>query len=134
MKIKERNTLQKQLVYQTVHELRTHPDAQSIYEHLHETHPSVSRATVYRVLAHLAEQGRILRIPNPSGADAYDFNTTDHAHLVCRGCGRTVDVEGVPPEIAVPPTSAHYRVEGYSLIFRGLCEDCLQSDQNANQN
>ena len=117
-----------------MHELHTHPDAQAIYERLHETHPTVSRATVYRILAQLSEQGKILRIPNPSGADAYDFNTMDHAHLVCRACGRTVDVEGMPPEIAVPPTSAHYRVEGYSLIFRGLCEGCLKEKQLDNQN
>ena len=125
---KERHTLQKELVYETVQEMHDHPTAQAIYEKLHETHPHISRATVYRILATLAASGKILCVQTPSGANAYDYNTSDHVHLLCRGCGSVTDVVCEMPHIPLPSPSSCYRAEGYSLIFHGLCGKCAAKE------
>ena len=54
----------------------------------------ISRQAVYDALGVLADKGLIRRI-QPAGSPArYEDRTGDnHHHLICRGCGRTVDVD-----------------------------------------
>ena len=61
--ISERNTFQKSLVYETVCALHHHPTAIEIYEELHKAHPTVSRATVYRILGTLSS---LIATDNPN--------------------------------------------------------------------
>ena len=42
--------------------MRNHPTSAEVYERVREKHPSISRATVYRNLAVLAEGGDIVRV------------------------------------------------------------------------
>ena len=70
-----RNTVQRQIVLQAVRSLHDHPTADSVYAVVAAEHPSISKATVYRNLNQLALQGEILRVPVPTGADRFDFNT-----------------------------------------------------------
>ena len=129
----ERNTLQKTLVYETVNEMHNHPTAQEIYERLHHMHPSVSRATVYRILGTLANQGKILKIALPDGADHFDFNVRPHDHLFCRECKRIGDVFCPTPKIPIPPETDDYLIEGYFLLYHGICGACRNSDAEHRQ-
>jgi len=54
----------------------------------------ISRQAVYDALGVLADKGLIRRI-QPAGSPArYEDRTSDnHHHLICRGCGRMVDVD-----------------------------------------
>ena len=88
-----RNTIQKQLVLDTVRRMTNHPTVEEIYERIVMEHPSVSKGTVYRNLNILAQQGEILRVQFPNAADRYDFNTRQHYHIRCRYCGKVDDVE-----------------------------------------
>ena len=124
----ERNTLQKTLVYETVCAMHNHPTAQEIYEEVHRMHPSVSRATVYRILGALAEQHKILKIAHPDGADHFDFNTGAHTHFLCRECQRISDVHTAPPQIPLPPMTDDYTVEGYFLLYSGICHACREEN------
>ena len=76
--MKNRNTMQRRLVLETVQQLQTHPNAESIYQAVAAKHPQISKATVYRNLKLLAQQGAILHIPLPSDADCYDFLSLIH--------------------------------------------------------
>ena len=90
--MKNRNTLQRRLVLETVRRMHNHPTADEIFREISAENSLISKATVYRNLKILSEQGEILHIPIPDGADCFDFNTTPHYHLECRGCGRVFDV------------------------------------------
>ena len=69
--------------------------AQEIYAQLREGGNPVGLATVYRALQSLAEDGEVDVLRTDDGEAVYRrFSTGHHHHLVCRHCGRTVEVEG----------------------------------------
>lgn len=123
---KTRNTIQKDIVLNTVNRLRNHPTAENIYEEIVKEHPTISKATVYRNLNQMAEQGVVLRIPFPNAADRYDFNNTNHYHLKCSTCGQVFDVQ--IPYIAalndVKMEGSNFLFEDHHLVFKGKCPDC----------
>ena len=83
--MKNRNTLQRRLVLETVRRMHNHPTADEIFREIAAENTLISKATVYRNLKILSEQGEILHIPIPDGADCFDFNTKPHYHIVFSG-------------------------------------------------
>ena len=129
--MEERNTVQKNMVYAALRELCNHPTAEMVYDRVHENCASVSRATVYRILNRLAEQGKILRL-NTDGADHYDHRINVHHHVQCTVCGRVDDV--VTRELGdmtgLVTDSRGYRITGGSLLFRGICRECQTTHES----
>jgi Fur family ferric uptake transcriptional regulator len=69
--------------------------AQEIHDLLRRTGEAVGLSTVYRTLQTLAEGGEVDMLRTEDGEAIYRrCSTTHHHHLVCRSCGRTVEVEG----------------------------------------
>ncbi len=86
-----RNTVQRQIVLQTVLRMHDHPTADTVYAAVAAEHPSISKATVYRNLNQLVSQGDIRRVPVPNGADRYDLTLRSTINaLAC--CGKVYDV------------------------------------------
>ncbi len=88
-----RSTIQKELVLNTMRDLKTHVTADFLYEYLVKKHPSISRGTVYRNLNILCEEGLIKKIKTPDGADYFDFSLHNHYHVKCVSCGKISDVD-----------------------------------------
>jgi Fur family ferric uptake transcriptional regulator len=87
----------------------------------------ISRQAVYDALAVLADRGLIRRI-QPAGSPArYEDRTGDnHHHLICRTCGRTVDVDcavGAAPCLT-PADVSGYEVDEAEVIYWGRCPEC----------
>ena len=70
--MERRNTIQRQLVADAVCRL-DHPQAEEVYELVAREHPHISKATVYRNLNLLAEDGTIGKLHLCEGADRFDF-------------------------------------------------------------
>ena len=89
-------------------------------------HPSISKATVYRNLNQLAVQGEILRVPVPTGADRFDFNTQEHYHVRCTECGNVYDVFMPPISDLLDRVTDSSDVEltHYDILFEGVCAAC----------
>ncbi|WP_283134860.1 Fur family transcriptional regulator [Rhizohabitans arisaemae] len=70
--------------------------AQDIYASLRAEGAKVGLTTVYRQLQALTESGEVDMLRTDDGESVYRACATDqhHHHLVCRKCGRTVEVEG----------------------------------------
>ena len=70
--------------------------AQELHSKLQARGASVGLATVYRNLQAMAADGDVDVLRTDDGEAAYRSCSTDshHHHLVCRECGRTVEVEG----------------------------------------
>ena len=66
--MEKRNTIQKQLVLDAVFRLANHPTAEEVYAEVARSHPTVSKATVYRNLGSLSEDGLLRHIKMPGGA------------------------------------------------------------------
>ena len=120
-----RNTRQRALVLEAVRSLHNHPTSADVYDAVREKHPSISRATVYRNLSVLTEQGEVLHIPVAGGADRYDFRCDCHYHAICRECGVVYDVEMPSEGLLSSVRDTHgFQIEGFDIIFTGLCPDC----------
>lgn len=72
----------------------TFASAQEIYAALRERGNPIGLATVYRALQGMVEDGELDALRTDEGEAVYRRCGTDHHHhLVCRLCGRTVEVE-----------------------------------------
>jgi Fur family ferric uptake transcriptional regulator len=95
---------------------------------------AVSRQAVYDVLAALTDAG-ILRRIQPAGSPArYEDRVGDNHHpLICRSCGRTVDVDcavGAVPCLTAAD-DAGYEVDEAEVIYWGRCPDCVTTSPAA---
>nr|WP_073293249.1 transcriptional repressor [Parolsenella massiliensis] len=124
-----RQTIQRELIINELRSMANHPTADEVYASIHEKHPTISKATVYRTLGRLADEGVILRVKINNGADHFDHQTFAHYHVRCTECGRVDDVE-VPvldgAEKAASRTS-DYVITGYTLQFDGICPACQRA-------
>ncbi|MBQ8295808.1 MAG: transcriptional repressor [Clostridia bacterium] len=123
--MQERQTKQKQIIYEALQTL-DHPTATEVYGWVHNVCPTVSRATVFRVLGGFAASGRALELRVAGNEVRYDYNTMPHYHAHCRMCGRLADVgvKGFSEETFAAMAACGFEVEGYSIEFFGLCADC----------
>ena len=121
-----RNTVQKSIVLQALNELANHPTADAVYDYVHASHPSISKATVYRVLNKMSDEDQVLRVRINNGADHFDHQVFPHYHVRCIECGRVDDVI-IPLLSAVEEQAAKasaYLITGCSLQFGGICPAC----------
>ncbi len=116
-----------------LHETHAHYTPEEMLEALRERGKPISIATLYQNLAKLAEAGLIARFVGPDGHTRYDVNTEPHHHLVCRVCGRMVDVGVEGPLASLRPRAlfaeekdevAAWRVGDVHLEFHGVCPAC----------
>jgi Fur family ferric uptake transcriptional regulator len=106
------------------HEFRT---AQEIHDDLRHRGDRVGLTTVYRTLQAMTEAGELDAIRNSEGETAYRrCSTGHHHHLVCRNCGRTVEVSGPAVETwASAVAQQHgFRDVSHDLEIFGTCADC----------
>ena len=124
--MQERQTKQKSIIYEALCSL-DHPTATEVYSALQETNPTISRATVFRVLSGFAEGGKALELRMAGSDVRYDFNTMRHYHVHCKDCGKVADVElswkARLPKVMTKEGEG-FTVEGYSVEFIGRCPTC----------
>ena len=121
-----RNTVKKQLIIDTLTALGSHKTAREVYLGLQKTHPEIGRATVYRVLSAMADDGFLKKIDMAGGDSRYDITVAPHDHIICRVCGRVDDVwldggEKIKDHIV---DASGYTVESERIEFVGLCREC----------
>lgn len=126
----KRNTIQRTLVLDAVNRLKSHATADEIYEAVVQTHPRISRATVYRNLNQLADDAEIQKLEMPDGPDRFDHILQRHYHAKCSRCGRVFDVEmDYMEDIIRLVKDAHgFAIDGHNLVFTGVCPSCQQAD------
>lgn len=102
--------------------------AQELYTQLRATGAPVGLTTVYNNLRALAERGGVDTTRTESGETLYRRcgTTIHHHHLVCRLCGRTVEVSGPAVEKWAESVAAH---EGFvdvrhTVEIIGTCAAC----------
>lgn len=99
--------------------------AQDLHAALTASGASVGLATVYRTLQSMAGDGLVDALLTPDGETIYRRCETasHHHHLVCRQCGRTVEVEGPAVERWAEKVSADhgFRDVEHTLEIFGVC-------------
>jgi Fur family transcriptional regulator, stress-responsive regulator len=105
-----------------------HSTADAIAEAVRAEIGSISRQAVYNALGTLVEKGLLRRI-QPAGSPAlYEDRVGDnHHHLICRTCGKTVDVVcavGDRPCLTAAD-NAGFKIDEAEVIYWGTCPECL---------
>ncbi|HEY8545937.1 MAG TPA: Fur family transcriptional regulator [Acidimicrobiales bacterium] len=126
-------TAQRLAVLRAVKE-HPHGAADDVFNAVHAELGAISRQAVYDALAALTEKG-ILRRIQPAGSPArYEDRVGDnHHHLICRACGRMVDVDcatGVTPCLTAAD-DAGYEIDEAEVMYWGRCPECLAGDPSA---
>ncbi|MBP8880084.1 MAG: transcriptional repressor [Dermatophilaceae bacterium] len=102
--------------------------AQQLHTRLRAEGATVGLATVYRTLAALAATGEIDVLRTDEGEAVYRHCSTDdhHHHLLCRHCGRTVEVDGPAVESWAARVSAEhgFREVRHTVELVGVCASC----------
>jgi Fur family transcriptional regulator, ferric uptake regulator len=90
-----RSTKQRAAVAELLNDLDDFRSAQDLHEELRKRGEGIGLTTVYRTLQSLADAGEVDVLRTDSGEAIYRrCSSHHHHHLVCRVCGRTVEVEG----------------------------------------
>jgi Fur family transcriptional regulator, stress-responsive regulator len=112
-----------------------HSTAADIEEVVRGDIGAISMQAVYDALGTLADNG-ILRRIQPAGSPArYEDRVSDnHHHLICRACGRMVDVDcavGDTPCLNAADDSG-YEIDEAEVIYWGRCPECVAAGAKPN--
>jgi Fur family ferric uptake transcriptional regulator len=122
-----RRTRQRAAVDEILSHLEEFRTAQQIHDVLRHQGDSVGLTTVYRTLQAMVDSGELDALRTDDGETAYRrCSSGHHHHLVCRSCGRTVEVSGPAVERwASAVADEHgFREVRHDLEIFGTCRSC----------
>ncbi|SCX49289.1 Fur family transcriptional regulator, ferric uptake regulator [Klenkia marina] len=122
-----RTTRQRTAVAAIFDDLEGFHSAQEVHARLRAAGDSVGLSTVYRAVQALAEDGELDSIRTDAGEALYRrCSTRHHHHLVCRSCGRTVEVAGPAVERWADRTAEEHGFAdvSHTLEIFGTCAEC----------
>jgi Fur family ferric uptake transcriptional regulator len=106
---------------------RPHCTADDVAEDVRADIGAISRQAVYDALGMLVEKGFLRRIQPARSPARYEDRVGDnHHHLICRTCGKTVDVDcavGDTPCLTAAADSG-YEIDEAEVIYWGTCPEC----------
>jgi len=109
--------------------------AQDIYATLRAEGSKIGLTTVYRALQAMSESGEVDVLRTTEGEAAYRACATEdhHHHLVCRSCGRTVEVEGPAVEKWADSVGTEHGFTDmtHTVEIFGTCPDCAAKARKA---
>lgn len=124
----QRQTWQRSAVRAALGERERFVSAQDLHAALRDSGSSIGLATVYRALADLTAEGEADTLRSVDGEALYRACDTaaHHHHLICRSCGRTVEIEaGEIEDWAAAVAALHGFVQPRHVVdVFGLCGAC----------
>lgn len=107
-----------------------HGTADDVAEVVRSEIGTISRQAVYDALGALVEKGLVRRIQPARSPARYEARVDDnHHHLICRGCGRIVDVDCAVGETpCLHAADDHgYEIDEAEVIYWGRCSTCREA-------
>ncbi|MEV4880527.1 Fur family transcriptional regulator [Streptomyces cyaneofuscatus] len=126
--VRGRSTRQRAAVAAALDEVDEFRSAQELHDVLKHRGDSVGLTTVYRTLQSLADAGEVDVLRTTEGEAVYRRCSTGdhHHHLVCRLCGKAVEVEGPAVEQWAEMIAAQhgYVNVAHTVEIFGTCAEC----------
>ncbi len=122
-----RPTRQRRAVAAVMQSFDDFRSAQDIHDLLRKAGENVGLTTVYRTLQTLADGGEVDVLRTEDGEALYRrCSDRHHHHLVCRTCGRTVEVAGPTVESWADAVAAEHGFAdvSHTLEIFGTCPSC----------
>jgi Fur family ferric uptake transcriptional regulator len=125
-----KSTRQRAAIVSAIHDAEAFLSAQELYELLRGRGDRIGLTTVYRNLQSMVERGELDVLRREDGEAVYRRCETEghHHHLVCRGCGFSVELENEEIERWTRGAASRYRFSEvtHDLELFGICEACSQ--------
>jgi Fe2+ or Zn2+ uptake regulation protein len=106
---------------------RPHATADELIDDVRAVIGSISRQAVYDTLGVLVEKNLVRRIQPAGSAARYEDRVDDnHHHLICRGCGKTFDIDcalGTAPCL-IAGDDHGFEIDEAEVIYWGRCPSC----------
>jgi Fur family ferric uptake transcriptional regulator len=129
--VRGRSTRQRTAVAAALDEVDEFRSAQELHDVLKHRGDSVGLTTVYRTLQNLADAGEVDVLRTNDGESVYRRCSTGdhHHHLVCRMCGKAVEVEGPAVEQWAETIAAQhgYVAVAHTVEVFGTCAECAEA-------
>ncbi len=121
-----RLTPQRLAILQILEEDGGHLAPTAIYERAVQRLPGLTEATVYRTLDFLVRNRLALVAHIGDGRLVYESARRNHHHLICRGCGYTVEIahDQLAPLFKHFEEQTGFQIDCAHVTFFGLCPGC----------
>lgn len=106
-----------------------HLTAEQIHDAMQKKTPMLSLATVYNTLNSFVESGLVMALTITGTEIRYEYTTTPHHHLLCKHCGKIIDIDIECPNAQLRNIDG-YRVDEVHGYFKGICRDCMNKEHN----
>ncbi|WP_329616306.1 transcriptional repressor [Streptomyces brevispora] len=131
--VRGRSTRQRTAVAAALDEVDEFRSAQELHDVLRHRGDSVGLTTVYRTLQSLADAGEVDVLRTTEGESVYRRCSTGdhHHHLVCRMCGKAVEVEGPAVEQWAETIAAQHGFVNvaHTVEVFGTCVECASAEK-----
>lgn len=114
-------------ILEKILDAKDHPNVSSLYEKLIREIPTISRTTIYNTLNTFLEKGLITYLTITPEEIRYDSRMDPHHHLICRECGRIIDID-ICCQYSRKREYEGHRIEEVHGYFRGICRDCFTNN------
>ena len=130
-------TPQRMAIAEFLNKNMDHPTVDEIHRNIQRRYPTMSLATVYSTLELLKELGEVQELSiRKRGKVCFDPNPDLHHHLLCRKCGKILDIEFDHPKncpILAKETINGCKVEEIQAYLYGICAECLKKERGKEQ-
>lgn len=112
---------------------RPHATADELLDDVRGSIGAISRQAVYDTLNLFVDKTLLRRIQPAGSAARYEDRVGDnHHHLICRGCGTTVDIGCAVGDVpCLTADDDHgFTIDEAEVIYWGVCAPCQTSTQN----
>ena len=104
-----------------------HPNAAQLYEKLRLQFPTVSLATIYKILTLLKDEGEGLEIDLHDDSHYDGAKPYPHPHLICNRCGNILDGDETQSFAKFNQEIEEkygFQITRPQLVFYGVCQNC----------
>jgi Fur family transcriptional regulator, peroxide stress response regulator len=123
-----RATPQRVAILMLLRQSGEHLSVDQVHRLVSRQHPSITLATVYKILEVFREHGIIQVVAVSPRHVGYCGNPARHAHLSCYKCGATLQVkwpdQGPWDKAQRLAGESGYELAGVQMIFFGCCPRC----------
>ncbi|MBC8415467.1 MAG: transcriptional repressor [Candidatus Cloacimonetes bacterium] len=118
-------SLQRIKILEYLHNFKTHPTADMIYQALVDEMPTLSKTTVYNTLKTFTEKGILVALSLFESEVRYEYNTEPHIHFKCFKCGKIYDISKTFECFKNEEIEGHKVLE-HHINLKGICKSCLE--------
>ena len=123
-----RLTREREEIVRAIDETEGHFNPQTLYEHLRARGSKVSRASVYRTIPILVDNGVITEVEKTEKHAHYEkvMGKAHHDHLICLACGKTIEIYSPTLEMLQEEICQREGFKGvrHTLEIMGYCREC----------